>query len=205
MKIGLILECQESMVAWQKNADELVCRHIIEMLEPGTEIESVFLGNKPNLLAKCGKNAAQLLKNGCCCVIIVWDLYPPWEGESDAKKDYAAVKKNLEEAGVDKDAPVYCVCIAYELETWFVVDRQVLVDALPKIKASKIKSVKDFERTDPKTILSEYFPGRYTGRTAHVVQLLKGLTSDKFERIRKKCTSFNEFMDSVGKCKTASQ
>ena len=205
MKIGLILECQESTVAWQKNADELVCCHIIEQLEPGTEIEPIFLNNKPNLLAKCGKNAAQLLENGCCCVIIVWDLYPPWEGEANAENDYAAVKKSLKEAGVDKDAPVYCVCISYELETWFIVDRQVMVDAFPKVKSAKFKKVKDFERTDPKTILSDYFPGRYTGRTSHVVQLIKGLTSEKFDRIRKKCTSFGEFVDSVGKCKTVSE
>lgn len=207
MKIGLILECQKPRENWLKNADELVCCHVIEQIEPGTEFEISYKGSKPVLLEECGEDAATLLKRGCCCVIIVWDLYPPcpWGTTADANKDHAAVKKNLEDAGIDEDAPVYGICIAYELESWFLVDRQVLIDGLPKVKASHIKKVKNFEQADPKTILSDYFPGRYTGQTQYVIQLLKGLTSEKFDRIQNKCTSFNEFVDSVGKCKAASK
>lgn len=205
MKIGLILECQKPSANWLKNADELICCHIVKNIEPGTEFQIIYKGVKTVLLDECGEDAAKLLNDGCCCVIIVWDLYPPWGSIVDPARDHAAVQKNLSDAGVSSTDPVYPICISYEIETWFLVDRLVLVDAFPRIKASKIKHVKNPERTDPKTILSNYFGSQYMGRTSHVIQLLKGLTVDKFDRIKNNCSSFKEFTESIGKCKTASQ
>ena len=63
MKIGLILECQDGGAPDRMNADEIVCRHIIDTVAPGTEIEIVFLNNKRRLLAECGENARLLLED----------------------------------------------------------------------------------------------------------------------------------------------
>jgi hypothetical protein len=202
MKIGLILECQDGGAPDRMNADELVGRHVIKIIAPGTEVEPVFLNRKPRLIDECGVYAKQLLANKCCCVIIIWDLYPLWGGKVCMKRDRDAVLKNLKDAGIPDDAPVYLLCISYELETWFIVDRQVLIDALPKVKADKIKRVRNFERTDPKTILSNYFRSPYRGTTKQVRQLLKGLKKERFRKIQRKCTSFDRFVKQIETCKS---
>ena len=70
MKIGMIFECGP------QEADKKVCERVARQIKPDIQITSVTLDNKPNLITNCGKVAAQLIKQGCDRILIVWDLYP---------------------------------------------------------------------------------------------------------------------------------
>src|SRR5258707_6739078 len=72
MIVGFILEGGPS------GPDKRVCELLVERLRPGTEVLSVTLGPKQNLISQCGEVASTLFQKGCDCIIIVWDLYPAW-------------------------------------------------------------------------------------------------------------------------------
>lgn len=117
MTIGLIFECGP------QGADKLVCEYLAAHIRPGVVLSCRTLDNKENLLRDAGKVAAQLLKDGCACVLIVWDLRPAWPDEKD-KACRAAERQQLldvlGQAGVLAAAPVYLVCIEQELESWLM-------------------------------------------------------------------------------------
>ena len=76
MKIGMIFECGPN------GADQQVCEHLAHRLLPDIEVVPVTLSKKPELLSGCGPAAANLLREGCERIIIVWDLYLHGEGKS---------------------------------------------------------------------------------------------------------------------------
>lgn len=190
MKIGLILECIAG------GADELVCRHLIGLLQPTTQIAVAPLGNKPKLISQCGDSAAILLAQGCDRVIILWDLHPPWQDRQPCRKqDREAIFAALQEK-VDQPERVFLVCIERELETWLIADRSLLQNAFPRLPAKDFQSIRRLEETDPKTILSTYFRrttgNPYVGSEKQVRQLLQHLTDCK--RIHRKCETFRRFV-----------
>jgi Domain of unknown function (DUF4276) len=115
--IGMIFECGP------QGADKLVCEYLAAKIRPGVPLSSRTLDNKENLLRDAGRVAAQLLKDGCTCVLIVWDLRPAWPDKQDKPcraAERQQVLEALKQAGVKGDEPVYPVCIEQELESWLL-------------------------------------------------------------------------------------
>jgi hypothetical protein len=113
--IGMIFECGP------QGADKLVCEYLAANIRPGIKLSSRTLDNKANLLREAGSVAAQLLKDGCTCVLIIWDLRPAWPDKADKPcraAERQQVLKALHQAGVAATAPVYPICIEQELESW---------------------------------------------------------------------------------------
>ena len=63
--IGLVFECGP------QGADKQVCEYLANQIRPGVVVNSKTLDSKVNLLRDGGKVAAQLLKDGCACVLII--------------------------------------------------------------------------------------------------------------------------------------
>lgn len=115
--IGMIFECGP------QGADKLVCEYLAEKICPGVKISSRTLNNKKDLLQDAGKVAAQLLKDGCTHVLIVWDLRPAWPDKKDKPcraAERQQILKAVKDAGVAASAPVYPVCVEQELESWLL-------------------------------------------------------------------------------------
>lgn len=138
--IGMVFECGP------QGADKQVCEYLARHLRPGIEIKSRTLDNKDNLLRDAGKVAAQLLKDGCACVLIVWDLRPAWpdkKAKSCRHDERQAVLMRLTEASVSANAPVVLICIEQELEGWLLANERAIsallstsahAYAVPKVK-----------------------------------------------------------------------
>ncbi len=125
--IGLIYECGP------QGADKQVCEYLIEKIKPGVKVSSRTLDNKENLLRDAGKVAAQLLQDGCSCVLIVWDLRPAWPDMKNKPCRHAerqTLMTTLAEAGVSSDAPVYLICIEQELESWLLANERAIAALL---------------------------------------------------------------------------
>ncbi len=191
MKVGMIFECGPA------GADKAVCELLAQRLKPGIQIASVTLDNKPKLLADCGEAAAQLLKDGCRRVVIVWDLYPPWR-EAGAKpcrrEDRQAITKALKRAGL-KGKPVYLVCIEEELEAWLITDGRAISQVLSRpahpVRISDVKN-SDSVQNPKKRIIKTFkqHSGRpYTDRI-HAKQIVEAMPD--LNRIRR-CASFVRF------------
>ncbi|HPG61129.1 MAG TPA: DUF4276 family protein [Casimicrobium sp.] len=121
--IGFIFECGP------QGADKQVCEYLATEITGHTHFKSRTLDNKPKLLSDAGPVARQLLGDGCCCVLIVWDLRPSWPDKKDKpcrKMERDAVLKSLHDADVPHNAPVYLVCIEQELESWILAARDSL-------------------------------------------------------------------------------
>jgi hypothetical protein len=115
--IGMVFECGP------QGADKFVCEYLAAHIRPGVKLSSRTLDNKENLLRDAGKVAAQLLKDGCTCVLIVWDLRPSWpdkENKPCRAAERQQVLEALKQAGVAENAPVYLICIEQELESWLL-------------------------------------------------------------------------------------
>ncbi len=115
MTIGLIYECGP------QGADKQVCEYLAKALRPDVKLTSKTLDNKENLMRDAGRVAAQLLKDGCYGVLIIWDLRPSWpekQGKPCRAAERQQVLNSLRQAGLPLNAPVYAVCIEQELESW---------------------------------------------------------------------------------------
>lgn len=152
--IGMVFECGP------QGADKQVCEYLAGHLRPGLRIKSRTLDNKDNLLRDAGKVAAQLLKDGCTCVLVIWDLRPAWPDKKDKpcrRDERQALLARLTEAGLPAHAPVYLVCIEQELESWLLANERAIgallsrpthvydvpkvkvPDAVPQPKAAMVK------------------------------------------------------------------
>ena len=116
MKVGMIFECGP------QGADKQVCEYLAQHIRPGINLSLVTLDNKANLLRDAGEAAKQLLADGCCCVLVVWDLRPAWPTPRAPcrTQECAAVNASLQSAGVPANAPIHLVCIEQELESWLL-------------------------------------------------------------------------------------
>jgi hypothetical protein len=191
MKVGMIFECGPA------GADKGVCELLARRLEPSIQIMSITLDNKPKLLADCGEAAAQLLKDGCNRVVIVWDLYPPWrEGgfKPCRRVDRDAVVQSLTKARVPC-RNVYFVCIEQELEAWLITDGRAISQVLSSLAHPvRVADVKNSDKVNnPKRRIIKTFQ-QHTGRPytdrIHAKQIIEAMPD--FNRIRR-CASFVRF------------
>ena len=126
MKIGMIFECGPN------GADKQVCEYLAHRLLPGIDVDPVTLGSKPGLLSGCGPAAANLLREGCERIIIVWDLYPSWGEEPPCRKeDCEKIQASLSKFDVPIQQ-VDLVCIEQELEAWLLADGRALATVLSR-------------------------------------------------------------------------
>lgn len=186
MTIGFVLECGP------QGADLLVCEYLARSIRPDMAFSSRTLDNKENLLRDAGKVAGQLLKDGCRCVLIVWDLRPSWP-DKKSKPCRANERQHLltaiEQAGLPASAPVYLVCIEQELESWLIACDHA-INAILSTPAHPFvaKQVKrpDRER-QPKALMNNYFKAArgwvYEDR-ADAVRVLKAADLD-WKRLRR--------------------
>jgi hypothetical protein len=127
MIIGLIFECGP------QGADKQVCEYLAEHLRPGVERMCRTLDNKENLLRDAGKVAAQLLKDGCTCVLIIWDLRPAWPDKKEKPcraEERQQILDALTQADVGAGDPVHLVCIEQELESWLLASDHAIGELL---------------------------------------------------------------------------
>lgn len=180
MTIGLIFECGP------QGADKLVCEYLAQKIRPGIKLSSRTLDNKENLLRDAGRVAAQLLKDGCCCVLIVWDLRPSWPDKKE-KPCRAAERQQilnlLAQAGVPATAPVYLVCVEQELESWLIVcDHAISAYLSTQAHAYTAKKVKKPDRErQPKALMNNYFKearGWVYEDRVHAIKVLKSAPLD---------------------------
>jgi len=202
MKVGMIFECGP------KGADKPVCERLARMLQKDITISSVTLTNKPNLVSECGNVAAELLKDGCERIIIIWDLYPAWRDKKlkklkklkekpCLKEDRAAILESLAQAGV-VSPQVYLVCIHAELEAWLLADGNAISLFLSKpTDRVTIKDTKKPERIpNPKDHLNKIFETH--NRSAyidanHAEEIVKNINLKKLKR----CPSFVRFAEKL--------
>lgn len=193
MKVGMIFECGPD------GADKKVCEHLARMLQPDIEVLSVTLDNKPNLLSECGMAAAELLKEGCDRVIIIWDLYPPWREQSPCRReDRAAIMESLAEAKVTSP-PVYLVCIEAELEAWLLADSRAISAVLSRpTHPVKIPDQKKTEKMkNPKKEMNQIFQensGRPYLDRQHAKMIVQNL--EDLNKL-KRCSTFVRFTDKL--------
>lgn len=175
-----------------------MCEYLIGRLQQNAEVVSVTLGNKLNLIARCGDTAAQLFREGCQRVVIVWDLYPPWRprGEKPCRReDREAIFQSLNEAGVNS-TNVHLVCICEELEAWVLADKRAVAEAIFKLtgRRPRITNIKNPESVrNPKAKLKNIFK-QHTHREyqehSHAIKIIRELPD--FNKI-KQCQSFARF------------
>jgi len=154
--IGMVFECGP------QGADKLVCEYLANQIRPGVVVRSKTLDSKVNLLRDAGKVAAQLLKDGCACVMIIWDLRPAWPDKTDRPcrhDERQAVLARLAAAGVPLNAPVALICIEQELESWLLANERAisahLSTAAHAYDAPKVK--RPDAVTQPKSAMIQHF------------------------------------------------
>lgn len=191
--IGMIFECGP------QGADKQVCEYLAQRIRPGVKIRSKPLDNKENLLRDAGRVAAQLLGEGCSCVLIIWDLRPAWpdKGERPCRHaERAAVLKVLQEAGVSPTGPVALLCVEQELESWLLANERALsahlsTDAHP-YRVARVKSPDQVQQ--PKAAVIEHFKRARGWRYDDKVDALKVLRADELGLVRlRRSVSFARF------------
>lgn len=198
--IGMVFECGP------QGADKQVCEYLARQIRPGIEIKSRTLDNKDNLLRDAGKVAAQLLEDGCACVLIVWDLRPAWpdkKAESCRHDERQAVLMRLAEAAVSPEAPVYLICIEQELEGWLLANERS-ISALLSTPAhaydvSKVKTPDSVMQ--PKAAMLRHFKNARGWRYDDKVDALRVLKAAVVDLPRlRRSTSFARFEAKLRAC-----
>ena len=200
MTIGMIFECGPA------GADKQVCEYFVNKIRPGMPIKSRTLDNKGNLLSEAAKVAAQLLSDGCCCVLIIWDLRPAWPGASPKPcraEERDAVLAKLAAAGVPANAPVFPICIEQELESWIVANERALeallsTDAhpydVPRVKRPDLV-------TQPKAAVIKHFKSARGWRYDDKVDAIRILKAADVDLVRhRRSTSFARFETKLLAC-----
>lgn len=192
MRIGMIFECG------LEGADKAVCTYLASQLRTGVEISSVTLDNKANLLRDAGKAATQLIADGCCCVLVVWDLRPAWPVPTAPcrAEESRAVRESLQASGVAASAPVHLICIEQELEAWLLANERAVAAYLSRptheFKVDRCKHPDGVRQPKAELInLFERARGRRYDDRVDAIRLLKAAPLD-FKRMRRS-TSFARF------------
>ena len=196
MKVGMIFECGPD------GADKTVCMRLTKYIDVNLQVVPRTLDDKPNLIAGCGSAAAELLKDGCDRVVIVWDLRPAWpdkEYKPCLVDERQAIFDSICEAKLAGEA-IYLVCIKQELEAWLLADERAITAVLSK-DAHPI-SIQRRRRVDqirnPKAVLNNIFK-EHTGRRyvdrIHAEQIVNAIPDlkrlqrvDSFRRFQSKLT-----------------
>jgi hypothetical protein len=188
MKIGFVFECGS------EGADKQVCEFLARQIQPNIAPVSRTLDNKPRLFQECGLVAANLLDDGCECVLIIWDLRPAWPDKKHKpcrKAERDAIFVALEKAGIS-DHPVFLVCIEQELESWLLADEKKISSYLSTdARSYEAPQVKKPDRVqNPKSVMMKHFRDarglRYEDRT-HAIKVLQAAETD-LKRLRRSQT-----------------
>lgn len=198
--IGLIFECGP------QGADMQVCQYLIEQIRPGVKISSRTLDNKENLLRDAGKVADQLLRGGCSCVLIVWDLRPAWpdmKNKPCRRAERQALMAKLAESGVPSHAPVHLICIEQELESWLLANEKAIATLLST--AAHAYPVPRIRRPDtvakPKAALINHFKNARGWRYDDKVDAIRVLRAANVDLPRlRRSTSFGRFETKLNSC-----
>ena len=200
MTLGLIFECGP------QGADKQVCEYLARHIQPDIRISSKTLDNKDNLLRDAGKVAAQLLKDGCTCVLIVWDLRPAWPDRQHKPcrhAERAALLTRLAEAGLAANAPVHLVCIEQELESWLLANERAIgallsTDAHP-YAVPRVK--KPDAVMQPKAAMIEHFKAARNWRYDDKVDAIRVLKAADIDLARlRRSVSFARFESKLTDC-----
>jgi hypothetical protein len=198
--IGMVFECGP------QGADKQVCEHLAQHLRPGVRLKSRTLDNKDNLLRDAGKVAARLLKDGCACVLIVWDLRPAWPDKQRRpcrREERLTVLTRLQEAGLAAAAPVHLICIEQELESWLLSNDKA-ISALLSTAAHTYEAPK-VRRPDavpqPKAAMIEHFKKARGWRYDDKVDALRVLRAAPLDMARmRRSISFARFESKLLAC-----
>ena len=199
-QIGMIFECGPM------GADKQVCEYLARQLCPGVQISSATLDNKKNLLESAAAVAKRLLKDGCCGVLIIWDLRPAWPDKKQ-KPCRAAERKHilgsLQQAGLPSTAPVYLVCIEQELESWLLAcDHAISAYLSTPAHAYKAKRCKKPDQVaQPKAVMENHFNtarGWVYRDLSDALRVLKAANLDLESLCRS--TSFARFKNKLADC-----
>lgn len=170
MKVGMIFECGPA------GPDQQVCEYLARKLIPELKIVSITLTDKKSLLRECGGATAQLLKEGCERVLIIWDHRPPWRTQSACRKeDREVIRQSLESAGIPFGPPVFLVCIEQMLEAWLVADGSAVSAVLSRpTRPARIQDTRRPDNeTDPKARLIKVFVQHSGRKYTDVVDAIK--------------------------------
>ena len=193
MKVGMIFECGP------QGADKLICEYFAHALRPEVKISAITLDNKANLLRDAGKAAKQLIDDGCCCVLIIWDLRPAWPDKKSkpcrvAESD--AIKTSLLTAGVAKNASVHLICIEQELESWLLANERAISAFLSTESRKYVvkKTKKPDAVAQPKAVMINHFKQARGWIYDDKVNALKVIKSTDLDLARmRNSTSFARF------------
>ena len=200
MTLGLIFECGP------EGADKQVCEYLIRTIKPGVKISSRTLDNKENLLRDAGRVAAQLLKDKCHCVLIVWDLRPAWPDMKSKPCRHIERKTLLNllaKAGVPARAPVYLVCIEQELESWLLAcDHAIAALLSTDAHGYRVARMKKPDTVpQPKAALIQHFRQARNWRYDDKVDAIRVLKSADIDLARlRRSTSFGRFEQKLNAC-----
>lgn len=199
MKLGLIVEGTD------QGADELVFREIVRHVQTwsGDSIEAVIvpLGQKPALIADCGKTAAQLFEDGCERVGVVWDMFPNFRAPGDDREpscveDRREIEAELQARGLER-ADVFLVCIREELEAWLIADDRAILALKRPTHKMKVQSFSDPDYVpNPKKVLRrilDQVPEDFN-RPVTAAKIARALPD--LNKIRN-CQSFRRFVEKV--------
>ncbi len=200
MTIGLIFECGP------QGADKQVCEYLAALLKPGTRITSATLDNKENLLRDAGKVAAQMLKDGCACVLIVWDLRPAWpdmKNKPCRHDERQALLSSLKDAGLPITAPVHLICIEQELESWLLACDQAIAAYLSTpahpYHAKRVRAPDAVQQ--PKAAMVKHFKTAHNWRYEDRVHAIRVLTAAALDLKRmRRSVSFARFESELAGC-----
>lgn len=181
-RVGILVECGP------EGLEIKVCEKICELLnsEDNANIRPTIvpMDNKRRLIEECGTATANLLRDGCQRVVILWDERPAWPKTGERlcwHNDRQHILAELEKANV-ADRPVYLVCIEREFESWLLFDHGMLSEVLSrdthKVKLKKQR--RPDQEKDPKAKMRKLFKqqaGLTYVDTTHARKFADNLTS----------------------------
>lgn len=182
---------------------------MVQHIRPGVKVSSKTLDNKDNLLRDAGKVAAQLLKDGCISVVIVWDLRPAWPDKKHKPCRYAerqTLLTRLAEAGLPAHAPVHLVCIEQELESWLLANERAISALLttPAHAYAAPRVKKPDAVVQPKAAMIEHFKTARNWRYDDKVDAIRILKANAVDLARlRRSVSFARFESKVNSHKNA--
>jgi hypothetical protein len=200
MSLGLIFECGP------QGADQLVCEYLVQHIRPGVKISSRTLDNKDILLRDAAKVAVQLLKGGCTCVLVIWDLRPAWPDKKDKpcrQAERQMLLSRFTEEGIAARTPVYLICIEQELESWLLAsDKAIAAYLSTDAHPYSVRRCKQPDRQQqPKAVMINHFKRArgwgYEGEV-HAIRVLKAADVN-LGRLRQS-TSFGRFETKLLSC-----
>jgi hypothetical protein len=198
--VGMVFECGP------QGADKQVCEYLARHIRPDVQVKSRTLDDKANLLRDAGKVAAQLLKDGCACVLVVWDLRPAWPDKKlkpCRHDERQALLTRLAQAGVPATAPVWLVCVEQELESWLLANERAISALLSSpAHAYVVPKVRLPDRmAQPKAAMVEHFKSAKGWRYDDKVDAVRVLQAAQIDLSRLcRSVSFARFQAKLRAC-----